>query len=246
MAGRPSMPNRSPNKVIRDKDFARRLLEACERNPHCPTESPRGKQKWLYEHLNSRFGLRVSAEATRKWFSGEARPRPLTMKKIAAVLDEDEGWLSLGIKAESTPAEKRVRNALANGAVNLTAGLIQLQGGNVAFPEDDDETGTDVYAILKGRQYRIMVRLGFDMGRDLVKFYIGKEFPKHHVIGVISNGDATDVTLIDIPHSLITAKGEFRAESYELTVRRHGDQYRVGRTGLNAIKSFRALPTLDG
>ena len=116
-------------RVIRDKAFAKRLEIACEGHPHCPTDQYRGKQKWLYEGLDSEFGVKVSAEAVRKWFSGESRPRPKVMSFIARLLEVDEAWLSLGITPDLTPREQKQRNAVADGAVNL----VGFEGGCADF-----------------------------------------------------------------------------------------------------------------
>ena len=61
-------------KIIRDSAFASRLERACEDHPHCPTDAYRGKQKWLRETLEEKFGeeYRNSSEAVRKWFSGNS------------------------------------------------------------------------------------------------------------------------------------------------------------------------------
>lgn len=92
--------DRVKTPIIRDKAFAKRLVLACEGNPNCPTDQSRGKQKWIYDNLLSEFGVRVSAEAVRKWFAGESRPRPKVVSYIARLLEVDEAWLSLGITPE--------------------------------------------------------------------------------------------------------------------------------------------------
>lgn len=143
--------------VIRDEGFARRLETACEANPNCPTEQYRGKQKWVYDNLLEKFDIKVSPEAVRRWFAGEMRPRLKTMSALAQLLEVDLGWLTLGTKPEMTPKERKARNAVADGAVNLVAGIVQMNGGSVAFPTDGNH-GPDLYAIIGGKQDKNAIR----------------------------------------------------------------------------------------
>lgn len=128
-----------------DKDFAKRLNQACDAHPHIPPYG-QGRQTWIKERLD------VSAEAVRKWMYGESRPRPDKMKMLARLLEADEAWLSHGIKPDLGPKERKARNAAAEGAVNVAVGLVQMNGGNVAFPSDKDPRRefVDFYAILRG------------------------------------------------------------------------------------------------
>jgi hypothetical protein len=44
----------------------------------------------------------------------------------------------MGIDPEFQPHERKLRNAMADGAVNLVAGFIQMDGAYPAFPEESD------------------------------------------------------------------------------------------------------------
>ncbi len=78
------------------------------------------------------------------------------MTCLAKVLDVDEAWLSLGINPVESPTEKKVRNAVADGAVNYVAGLIQMAGGTIAFP--DKSEGYDLFTIINGRKHQIEIK----------------------------------------------------------------------------------------
>ena len=87
----------------------------------------------LLDQLKTETGLRVSPNTMSKWFSGQARPRPDNIRKIAQVLSIDEVWLSMGKK----PAEFRETDCShagnAWGVVLLVGGLIEMAGGRVTF-----------------------------------------------------------------------------------------------------------------
>ena len=133
------------------KDFVNRLNEACDHHPDAPPPY-RGRQRWLSKVIS------VSPEASRKWFAGEARPRPPVMKKIAEALKVDEGWLALGLTPIHEPSERKVAERRAGGAIYYIAGLIEMEGGTVAFPEGDDaDAGVDLFATVRGRQRKLHV-----------------------------------------------------------------------------------------
>lgn len=83
-------PRTRTDVVTRDAGFAHRLRKAVEGVKDIPDFGQGQQQTWLRERLG------VSAEAVRKWFSGEARPRPPMMKQLAALLDDSrrmmQGW----------------------------------------------------------------------------------------------------------------------------------------------------------
>lgn len=233
------VPTRSTHPVIRDREFARRLEIACEGNPHCPTDQYRGKQKWIYDNLQAQFGIKVSPEAVRRWFAGEMRPRPKTIAALARLLEVDLGWLTLGTKPDLMPRERRARNAVADGAVNLVAGIIQMNGGNVAFPEGAED-GADLFAIINGRQYTIEVKLAFDLDESTMRFTVSKDAGRHTVVGVIKRGEGIGVQLVLLtPEVLeqVTPRGDFR----EVRMERLGRSFSVGSQRVPEIVDIRDL-----
>lgn len=225
--------------VIRDEGFARRLETACEANPNCPTEQYRGKQKWVYDNLLEKFDIKVSPEAVRRWFAGEMRPRLKTMSALAQLLEVDLGWLTLGTKPEMTPKERKARNAVADGAVNLVAGIVQMNGGSVAFPTDGNH-GPDLYAIIGGKQYVVEVKLAFQMGPDTVRFTVADDTSNQVVIGVIKDDKGFGFSLLNLTPEVVSGapvRGDFR----EVIVQRRGSTFHVGEKRVPRITSLKDI-----
>jgi len=211
-------------RVIRDKAFAKRLETACEGNPHCPTDQHRGKQKWIYDKLLEEFGVRVSPEAVRKWFYGESRPRPKIMSYVARLLEVDEAWLSLGIKPDLTPVERKQHNAMAQGAVNLVAGMIQLAGGHIAFPEDGS---AQILAIVKGKPLSIDVVRPRSIGQDQFKAFVPSNIEGKHVIAVLEE-ERFGYQLLDLTPDVIRSAGDLRGDYWEVVIEQRGIKFKVG------------------
>lgn len=229
--------NSPKQRIIRDKAFAKRLEIACDGHPHCPTDQYRGKQKWIYENLESEFGIKVSAEAVRKWFAGESRPRPKAMSAIARLLEVDEAWLSLGITPDLTPREQRKRNAVADGAVNLVAGMIQMGGGHISFPEDDS---AHILAIIGGKSVQIDVVLPIQLDRDHSRLTILSPIEKKIAIAVFKE-EGFSYRLILIRPDVITSSGERRGDFWELVIEDRGVKFKAGTHDLPLVSSITEL-----
>lgn len=226
----------SKPRIIRDKAFAKRLQTACEANPRCP-EVNRGQQKWIYDQLLSEFGVRVSPEAVRKWFAGETRPRPKIMSMIARFLEVDEAWLSLGIKPDATPDERRVRNAKTNGAVNLVVGLIQLYGGHVAYSED--EGGPDMFVIMAGKQYEVDVSLAHETGKGFQFTFDANR--RRTLIGVVLGDHMRDFALLRFSADTMDAAAEMRGDYWEIHVEATPNGFFAGRVAIPEIEDVRLI-----
>lgn len=154
------------SKVKSDKiahpEFARRMQIACDNNPDVPLPNY-GRLGWFVSEIERRFNVTVTVETVRKWFAGETIPRPKMLGYLAAVLSVDHAWLSVGSNPEISEKQKKVRDATADGAVNLVAGLIQICGGHPAFPTEGDAHAKakkiDLYAFIKGAQYAFHVAM---------------------------------------------------------------------------------------
>lgn len=205
-------------KVIRDPEFASRLERACEDHPHCPTKEYRGKQKWLREELVRKFGedFQTTAEGVRKWFSGEARPRPRMMKAIASVLNVDEGWLALGIIPELTPREKKKRGHTAEGGALILAGAIQITGGHTTFPSTGDVNSPDIVAIIDGEAIEIDAPLSRQISETSHLFTIKRGHERRTVVGVIPTNFGA--RFIALSTHVITKNGTNRGDYIELEV----------------------------
>lgn len=143
----------------RHKDFAERLNKTADLNPNVPPLRS-GRLTYIKAELKKR-DVEVSLESVRKWFSGESMPHHSRATLLAEILRVDEAWLIFGTDASATPAQRRARNAMNDGAVNFVAGLAQMDGAAVAFPEDDDRYAmaqhVDLHAIIRGASYAIHV-----------------------------------------------------------------------------------------
>lgn len=209
-------------EIVRDKAFARRLHQAAEDRPDVPPFGL-GRQTWIKERMG------VSHEAVRKWLTGESRPRPIMMSKLAKLFGVDEAWLSLGIASEIPTKQREARNAMADGAVNAFTGLVQMNGGHCAFPGPDDPRNgyVDVYAIIRGSQFSVHVAFGEMISNGVYKFSVPKEYPNCTVVGAIHFASMRCIYL-NLRQSLID-KHRFKKGSYfEITVHASGDQFTTG------------------
>jgi hypothetical protein len=221
-------------KVVRNAGFGERLHQAHDAFHLAPRERY-GRLTWLKNEL-AKHDVIVSVETVRKWFNDEAKPHPDRMKVVAQILEADQGWLLLGTKADETPRERRARNASADGAVNLVAGLIQLGGGTPAFPEPDDRRakGVDVFAIIKGAQYAFKVVLA-TVEDGAVKFAVPVDHERFFVLGVVPVG-GTHYDVVELAADFIET-GVRRNGVFELSVT---NDYQSGETALRQIKDFSA------
>lgn len=215
---RRAQPPAPPPKVIRDPAFAKRFEQAADLHAHCPVKH-RGRLGWVAEQMRLK-GVPVSNETVRKWFDGEAKPRSDKGELLAEIMQVDAAWLMMGIDATIAPRERKVRNAMASGVVNLVAGLIQMDGGHPAFPEESDTRAhkehVDIYAIVRGANYALHVVLGETHGRQ-AQFVVPTGLGENViVIGVIRDGLAFD--LFELTPEVIEKHGTGRGGSIEITV----------------------------
>lgn len=207
-------------------EFAKRLNKICDANPYVPPLHS-GRLVWVAKQLSERFDEKVSVESVRKWFSGEARPRPKKLTQLAELLEADEAYLALGHEPVFTPRERRARNAVVNGVVNVVAGLIQIDGGSVAFPESED-SDADMTAIIRGGKYDIRVSLGEEEDNGAIRFAA----PMNEgvvTLGVVRKDFSFEI--YDLAPELF-ATGQKRGTATEITVKR-------GDPNMRPVESFR-------
>lgn len=206
-------PKAPRTKIIRDLPFAKRFDQACDNYLQVPPKHA-GRLVWVKNEFKKRYNESISMETVRKWFSGEAKPRADKVAKIAEILQVDVGWLSLGIDPTVAPKERKARNAMADGAVNIVAGLIQMDGGHPAFPTETETNNVDLHAIIKGAKYDIHVSLG-EVQDDQVTFGIPHNYEDLVVLGIVRRGMA--ITIYDISSDAM-AGAAHHAGGYEITV----------------------------
>lgn len=206
-------------KKVAHPDFAQRMQIACDGNPNVPLPNY-GRLGWFSSEFERRFGAKVTIETVRKWFAGETIPRPKMMGYLAAVLEVDHAWLAVGSTSQIAEKEKKVRNASADGAVNLVAGLIQICGGNPAFPDEKDrrarEDKIDLYAVIKGAQYSFHVVVGEQSGEEIAFTVPSEALRSAIILGVVRTGDLT-FRFFELESEKIAEEGKRKGGYFILT-----------------------------
>lgn len=202
---------------IAHPDFSTRMHQACDGNPKVPPQNF-GRLGWFKAQFEERFDHSVTIETVRKWFAGEARPREKPMQYLAQILAVDHSWLALGTEPDVTEKERKVRNASADGAVNVIAGLIESGGGRPAFPLEDDGRARaekiDLYAVIRGAQYAFHIAAGMRHD-DGWHFTVPVEALNTLVLGVMVEG--TNVTVLELDREGIEQRGRRKAGHFEVT-----------------------------
>lgn len=210
----------APLRIIRDAAFAQRLATASDHHPRVPPLRS-GRLTWFQQQFKDRHGMVMSLETIRKWFYGEAKPRPEKLTLLAKMLEVDEAWLSLGHEPELQPREQKARNAVADGAVNLLAGVIQMNGGNPAFPAEGDKRAAkghiDLYAIIRGAQYAFHVSLAQTVEGGF-RFTVPVEWEDAFQMGVVMI-DPVTFWFVEIPENEIP-EGDKRGAAIDVVLTR--------------------------
>lgn len=181
--------------VIRDPDFGRRFNQACAANRECP-DADYGRYKWLVDQAAVVGKLKVSQESIRRYLYGINKPRKATSDFFAKLLGVDATWLYLGVDPGVATRERKVRNAEADGVVNVIAGLIQMDGGQPSFPAPDDveanDRSIDVRAIIRGAHYNFHVTIAHkNKGKWEFPIPVQQNLPT--ILGVVRDGFALRV-----------------------------------------------------
>lgn len=210
MAARPKVVETTPPpRIIRDAGFAKRFEMACDSHDHCPPLHL-GRLRWIADQFSERFGETITTETVRKWRFGEAKPRQDKNALLAQILEVDPTWLYMGVDPELEPKERKARNAMADGAVNIVAGMIQMDGGHPAFPEEGGKENVDLYAIIKGAQYALHICTADSEG----KFAVPTRHQGITVLGLTRKGMSFEI--VELSEEIIAA-GRKRGGSIEVT-----------------------------
>lgn len=201
---------------MKPKTFPQRLSQACDNLAPIIPPYGQGRQVYIANHL------KVSQEAVRKWFTGETRPRVAIMHNLAALLQVDEAWLSLGIEPELDRREKRAHGERTEGAVYVLFGLLTMLGGHCAFPGPSDVRAeyVDLYTILQGAQTAVHVSVGREMANGVYQFTVPHQYHEVKTIGVVYQGGAR-ISLLDLSRQLIDAHRKPKSGAFTVTVKRH-------------------------
>ncbi len=215
--------------------FAQRFKQACDDSPIIP-EHGRGRQVSIAKRLG------VTQEAVRKWFSDEAKPRPDKMRELAEYLEVEEPWLALGIKPELDRNEKRRALNKLEGAVQLVAGLILLEGGTCAWPKPNDQRApyTDLYVIMRGSQWALHVSLAREVSDAHYEIKIPREYRDVKVVAVLQDTPGR-YNFLDLPVELIEKHKQRRAGDFVIAVSKIENKYHTGATQWPRFKTFSEL-----
>lgn len=142
------------------------------------------------------------------------------MTTLAQILKVDEAWLSVGKSPELSEKQQQARNASADGAVNVLAGFVQMNGGHPAFPHQDDARAStqkiDLYAIIRGAQYAFHV-ITAEKTKDAWKFVVPVEAREAVVLGVLPVGDV-QVEFLELDWEQIESLGSRKGPMFEVVI----------------------------
>jgi hypothetical protein len=232
----------APKKLIRDEDFAKRLQLASDNNTLCPPLHY-GRLTWIVKQFWERFGEEITTETVRKWMGGEVRPRPKSMALLAQLLGVDHAWLSLGNAGETSAAESKARNVMAGAAVNLIAGLIEMDGGHPSYPDAGDQRSKDVdiFAIIKGAHYGFKVSPANNQNGKTYQFAIPSGYKDVFVIGLVRTGPSS-FDMLELDAELITKHKENKGSHVSVTVEKRGANYTAGGQKVKQLSGFAERP----
>jgi len=217
------------------REFAQRLDAACDNHPDAPPPK-RGRQRWLATLIN------VSPEASRKWFSGLARPRPPVMRRIAEALKVDEAWLALGITPTKEPQEREAAERKAAGAIYYVAGLIEMEGGTVAFPEAEDlSEGVDLFVTMRGRQRRLHVAATERTEPGRYRTTLPTDTSRLLVLAVVMGTSGHCPRVLFLPPDMLERHAEARGGYRQLEMIADDGEYLSGEDVWPEVSQFRDL-----
>lgn len=197
---------------MRAREFNQRLAQACDNLSAIVPPHGYGRQVLIARKL------KVTQEAVRKWFTGESRPKVPKMKELAALLEVDEAWLSLGVEPELDRREKRVHSEKTEGAIYVLFGMLTMAGGHCAFPGEKDPRAeyVDFYSIIRGSQTAIHVCVGREISKNVYQFTVPQQYSDVKCIGVVHLG-GMKVNLIDLRHEMIDDHKQRKSGSFIFT-----------------------------
>ena len=198
--------------TVRHEDFAARFTMACDNNQNVP-EKHYGRQSWIAGQFKDRFDVDVTSETVRKWGLGLARPHPHSkMVQLAEILRVDPAWLDHGTTDGLDKKKNRIRHEVADGAVNLVAGLVQMGGSHPAFPVEGDrfaaENCVDLYAIIRGIQHAFHIVTAEPTAKGF-EFAVPQGARNVIVLGVVPEGGLR-FSIVQIDMASAEAVGDIR------------------------------------
>lgn len=190
---------------------------ACDNLPEVVPPYGQGRQVYIARKM------KVTQEAVRKWFTGDARPKLHKMRALAALLDVDEAWLSLGIEPEVGRKEKRIHTERTEGAVYLVFGAMAMGGGHCAFPSNKDPRSAyvDFYSIIRGQQAAIHVSTARQTSAGVYEFIVPREYDDVLCVGVVPiRGFRSE--FIELRQELIEKHKQRKGSGFAISIAKNG------------------------
>ena len=208
-------------------DFSTRLQRACDDSQYVPSYN-NGRQTVIAKRLG------VSQEAVRKYFAG-GKPGPKNMKKLAEFLNVEESWLALGIKNKIEPNVIKELKNVAKGAIHALAGMIHFEGGNSAFPVNDDaDNPVDIFAITKGRHVALHVSVARALEHSEYELIVPRRYNEVQVVAVVVH--KSEITWLHIPKAVIETFKKPDSGDFVLTATQVGNNFEIEGIKLNKFK----------
>lgn len=199
--------------------FSERLRRTRDMEPLAPP-GEYGRLTWLKRELETRAGLSVSVNTVHKWVHGTALPRPDNITCLSKVLKVDQVWLAMDRKPVANAETQAASASRATGAVMLLAGLIELGGGRVSFPETG-QPGPHLWANIGTSRFGLVV-VAPQFAPERVTFVVPEPMESYRVVGVVSGlrargSHSVAVDLIDLTGLPKTSFGGFSVIELEKT-----------------------------
>lgn len=226
---------------VKDPDFARRIEKAMDANPGVPPAN-HGRLGWFVRQFETRYEVNLTPETIRKWLAGISAPRKERRGQLAEILGVDEGWLLAGSGSPTEHKTRKLRNAEVDGAVNLVAGLIQMDGGYPAFPgttpRDTARPGVDLYAVIRGAHYAFNVATAIPTEDGEWWISVPTRREDLMVLAVVRTGKNLGFEVLDVDEEAIVQNGRFVSGSVSVPLRREGNAFLAGDVALKPIRTF--------
>ncbi|MZR13405.1 helix-turn-helix domain-containing protein [Maritimibacter sp. DP07] len=180
------------------EQFGRRLAQALEAFPEAPPTS-HGRLTWLKRALEKKAGVKVSVNTVHKWVNGVSRPREDNMRALARVLMVDELWLAMGRRPVDHGEAAPPTPERAHGVVLLVAGMVEVNGGRVTFPDAEAEGTPHLHVNWNGEQFGVVAVLPQAKDGSSISFVIPEPVGDARVVAVIQDGDTRLLDLTEVP-----------------------------------------------
>jgi len=222
-----------------DLEFARRLERACNDLAAIVPEPGHGRLGVLADAVG------VSQEAVRRWFAGDARPRPAKMAKLSKFLQCDEAWLSLGVKTDMRPQDKNLFARATEGASHYVLGKAMIEGNACSTPDEHDPRRpfVDFYLIRSGSQMpvRASIAKATTPGAGLFEFVVPRQYKGVAQVGIVSMNYDAEIELLLLAEPLIAKHATQKGDEFIVPVKMKAGAFKSGNDQWKTFKTFKEI-----